>query len=109
MPGGVDAVVTVEGTAVNITAGSGWTESGQKYTQNGSGPTLTILVKMAAGNLVITDLIMPGVDGFEVLAAAKQIIIAVMLHHPNLGEYLLAVDGSIPPASTKQPTSTSAG
>lgn len=55
VPEEVDAVVTVEGTAVNINHGSGWSQDGQKYTQSGSGPTLTILVKMAAGNLVITD------------------------------------------------------
>jgi hypothetical protein len=54
IPEEVDAVVTVEGTAANINAGSGWSQNGQNYTQNGSGPTLTILVKMAAGNLVIT-------------------------------------------------------
>lgn len=55
VPEEVDAAVTVEGTAVNINHGSGWSQDGQKYTQSGSGPTLTILVKMAAGNLVITD------------------------------------------------------
>ena len=54
IPEDVDAVVTVESTAVNINHGSGWSQNGQKYTQNGSGPTLTIVVKMAAGNLVIT-------------------------------------------------------
>jgi hypothetical protein len=54
VPEAVDAVVTVEGTAVNIHPGSSWTQNGQTYTQRGSGPTLTILVKMAAGNLVIT-------------------------------------------------------
>jgi hypothetical protein len=54
VPEDMDAVVTLEGTAVNINHGSGWTQNGQKYTQNGSGPTLTIVVKMAAGNLVIT-------------------------------------------------------
>jgi N-terminal domain of toast_rack, DUF2154 len=54
VPEDVNAVVTVEGTAVNISSGSGWTQNGQKYTQKGSGPSLTILVKMAAGNLVIT-------------------------------------------------------
>ena len=48
------AVVTVEGTAVNITHDSGWTQNGPKYSQSGSGPTLTLVVKMAAGNLVIT-------------------------------------------------------
>jgi len=51
----VDAVVTVEGTAVNINHSSGWSQDGRKYSQAGSGHTLTILVKIAAGNLVITD------------------------------------------------------
>jgi len=54
VPEDTNAVVTVEGAAVNISSGSGWTQNGQKYTQKGSGPSLTILVKMAAGNLVIT-------------------------------------------------------
>jgi uncharacterized protein DUF2154 len=54
VPEDVNAVVTVESTAVNINHGSGWTQNGQKYTQSGSGPTLTFVVKMAAGNLVIT-------------------------------------------------------
>jgi uncharacterized protein DUF2154 len=54
IPEDMDAVVTVEGAAVNISSGSGWTQNGQKYTQKGSGSSLTILVKMAAGNLVIT-------------------------------------------------------
>jgi hypothetical protein len=55
VPEDVDAVVTVEGAAVNINHGSGWAQNGQEYTQDGSGPTLTIVVKMSAGNLVITD------------------------------------------------------
>ena len=55
IPEGVDAVVTVESTAVNINHSSGWSQNGQKYIQKGATPTLTILVKMAAGNLVITD------------------------------------------------------
>ena len=54
VPEETKAVVTVEGAALNISAGSGWTHNGQKYSQKGSGPSLTILVKMAAGNLVIT-------------------------------------------------------
>jgi len=55
IPKDVDTLVTVESAAVNINHGSGWAQNGQKYVQKGSGPTLTILVKMAAGNLVITD------------------------------------------------------
>lgn len=54
IPDEVDAVVTVEGAALNVNPGSGWTQNGQQYTQEGQGPALTILVKMAAGNLVIT-------------------------------------------------------
>lgn len=54
IPEDVNAVVTVESAAVNINHGPGWTQDGRKYAQSGSGSTLTILVKMAAGNLVIT-------------------------------------------------------
>lgn len=54
VPEGIQGEVTVESAAVNINHGSGWSQNGQKYTQDGSGPTLTIVVKMAAGNLVIT-------------------------------------------------------
>jgi N-terminal domain of toast_rack, DUF2154 len=55
IPEDVETTVTVEGAAVNINHDSGWSQNGQKYTQNGSGSTLTILVKMAAGDLVITN------------------------------------------------------
>ena len=54
VPEDMNAVVTVESTAVNINHGSGWVQNGQKYSQGNSGPTLTMVVKMAAGNLVIT-------------------------------------------------------
>ncbi|HEX6271026.1 MAG TPA: toast rack family protein [Anaerolineales bacterium] len=54
VPEDVDAEVTVESAAVNINHGSGWSQNGQKYVQNGSGSTLTVIVKMAAGNLSIT-------------------------------------------------------
>ncbi|HET9912240.1 MAG TPA: toast rack family protein, partial [Anaerolineales bacterium] len=55
IPEDVNAIVTVEGAALNVNHSSGWAQNGQKYTQKGSNSTLTILVKMAAGNLVITD------------------------------------------------------
>ena len=55
IPEDINAMVTVESTAVNINHSSDWTQNGQKYTQKSSGPTLTIVVKMAAGNLIITD------------------------------------------------------
>ena len=55
IPEEVKAKVTVESAAVNINHGSGWSQNGQNYSQKGDGPTLTIIVKMAAGNLLIDD------------------------------------------------------
>jgi hypothetical protein len=54
IPEGVHAVVTVESGASNVNAGPGWSQSGNVYTQEGSGPTLTILVKTGAANLTLT-------------------------------------------------------
>jgi hypothetical protein len=55
VPEDMDAVITVEGAALNVNHSSGWAQSGQEYTQSGSGHTLTVVIKMSAGNLVITD------------------------------------------------------
>ena len=55
IPEDVDARVTVEGAAINVNHSSGWGQSNSTYTQDGSGPTLTIIVKMGAGNVTITD------------------------------------------------------
>lgn len=55
IPESLDARVTVEGGAINVNHSSGWGESNRTYTQDGSGPTLTIIVKMGAGNVTITD------------------------------------------------------
>ena len=55
IPESLDARVTVEGGAVNVNHSSGWEESNRTYTQDGSGPTLTIIVKMGAGNVTIAD------------------------------------------------------
>jgi hypothetical protein len=55
VPEGIDARVTVEGGAINVNHSSGWGQSNHTYTQDGSGPTLTIIVKMGAGNVTITD------------------------------------------------------
>lgn len=54
IPEDVNATVTVEGAALNINHGAGWTQNGGKYVQEGPGSMLTIIVKMAAGNLSIT-------------------------------------------------------
>jgi N-terminal domain of toast_rack, DUF2154 len=55
VPKGVNARVTVEGGPVNVNHSSGWGQSDHTYTQDGSGPTLTIIVKVGAGNVTITD------------------------------------------------------
>ena len=55
VPEGVNAKVTVESAAVNINHGSGWAQNDNEYTQTGEGPTLTFIVKMAAGNLLISN------------------------------------------------------
>jgi hypothetical protein len=55
VPEGVNANVTIESTAVDINHNSNWMQNGNVYTQKGDGPTLTIIIKMAAGSLSITD------------------------------------------------------
>lgn len=54
IPEGVHAAVTVEGGAANVNYGPGWSHNGDVYTQDGEGPTLTILVSIGAGNLTLT-------------------------------------------------------
>lgn len=54
IPEGIHAMVTVEGGAANVIAGTGWSQNGNVYTQSGEGPTLTILVDIGAGNLTLT-------------------------------------------------------
>ena len=54
IPEGVHTVVTVESGAANVNTGSGWSQSGNVYTQAGEGPILTILINLGAGNLTLT-------------------------------------------------------
>lgn len=55
IPEGVNAIVTVEGGALNVSVDSGWSQNGSVYRQDGEGHTLTILIDMSAGNLTLTD------------------------------------------------------
>lgn len=55
IPKSVNAKVTVDSALASVNFSSNWSQSGNTYIQNGSGPTLTIIVKMAAGTLTITD------------------------------------------------------
>jgi hypothetical protein len=54
VPEGVNAVVTVDGGASNVNAGSGWSQNGKVYKQEGEGPTLTFVVEVGAGNVTLT-------------------------------------------------------
>jgi hypothetical protein len=54
VPEGMNAVVTVEGGLSNISAGSGWSQSGKVYKQSGEGPRLTFVIEMGMGNLTLT-------------------------------------------------------
>lgn len=55
IPKSMNARVSVEGAAVNVNHSSGWDQSNRTYTQEGSGPALTILIQMGAGNVTIAD------------------------------------------------------
>jgi hypothetical protein len=47
--------LTIDGSLANISIGSNWVKNGITYTQAGSGPMLTIVVKVGATNLIVTD------------------------------------------------------
>ena len=51
VPEGVSARLTFEGGLTNVSVGGDWKKSGDEYTSSGSGPTITIKVKMGAGSL----------------------------------------------------------
>jgi hypothetical protein len=51
LPAGVQAQVTFQGGLSNVSESGNWVKNGDVYTQSGSGPTLTITVKMGAGSL----------------------------------------------------------
>jgi hypothetical protein len=54
IPAGIPVQVTVDGGLSNVTFGSGWEKNGNVYTQEGSGPELTIVIGIGAGNLTLT-------------------------------------------------------
>ncbi len=54
VPEGVDAVVTVDSGASNVSAGPGWSQNGNIYKQKGEGPTLTFVIEIGAGNVTLT-------------------------------------------------------
>ncbi len=54
VPEGVNAVVTIDSGASNISAGPGWSQNGNVYKQKGEGPTLTFVIEIGAGNVTLT-------------------------------------------------------
>ena len=54
IPSGIPVQITVDGGLSNVTFGSGWEKNGNVYTQEGSGPQLTIVIGIGAGNLILT-------------------------------------------------------
>ncbi len=54
IPSGLSVQVTVDGGLSNVTHDSGWNKNGNVYSQAGTGPQLTIVVEIGAGNLTIT-------------------------------------------------------
>jgi hypothetical protein len=51
IPEGINAQVTFDGGLSTVNMDSGWSQSGTVYTFSGSGPTITIAVKMGVGTL----------------------------------------------------------
>ncbi len=54
IPSGIPVQITVDGGLSNVTNDSGWARNGNVYSQSGTGPQLTIVVEIGAGNLTIT-------------------------------------------------------
>lgn len=55
IPSGLTATLRVRGGLSNVQTPSGWSQNGQTYTQSGSGPALTIIIDMGAGNLQVSQ------------------------------------------------------
>lgn len=55
VPQGIPATVTAETTFSNVRAASSWKQDANRYTQSGSGPALTFVIKGGAGNLTLGD------------------------------------------------------
>ncbi len=54
IPSGIPVQLTVDGGLSNVTYDSNWSKNGSLYTQEGTGPQLTIVVHLGAGNLTLT-------------------------------------------------------
>lgn len=55
IPSGIAATIKVNSGLSNVQFPSDWSQHGEMYTQEGSGPALTIVIEMGAGNVQITQ------------------------------------------------------
>ena len=55
VPRGIPAILTADTELTNVNVGSSWTRDGKRYSQAGTGPTLTFIIKGGAGNLTLSD------------------------------------------------------
>ncbi len=53
IPQGVNVVITIDSALADINLGDGWSQKGSVYSQQGDGPTLTIIVNMGGGEITI--------------------------------------------------------
>lgn len=53
IPQGVNVVITIDSALADINLGDGWSQKGTVYSQEGDGPTLTIIINMGAGEITI--------------------------------------------------------
>jgi hypothetical protein len=55
IPSGLAVTVKVSSGLSNVQVPTGWSQHGDTYTQEGTGPALTIVIEMGAGNVQITQ------------------------------------------------------
>jgi hypothetical protein len=55
IPADLAATIKVSSGLSNVQTPSGWSKHGDMYTQEGAGPTLTVIIEMGAGNVQITQ------------------------------------------------------
>ena len=55
IPSGLAVTVKVSSGLSNVQVPTGWSQHGDTYTQEGAGPTLTLIIEMGAGNVQISN------------------------------------------------------
>jgi hypothetical protein len=55
VPRGISATLTADTELTNVNVGSSWQKDGNRYSQPGTGPILTFIIKGGAGNLTLSD------------------------------------------------------